>query len=82
MRSHVLYIKKRCHNVQKGAWPAAEQSFVVFDYLFTIGFLAELIARLGTFGIKYLCSAANALDALIVVSSVLDTFVLSRILPT
>jgi len=57
-------------------WPSAKSAFFVLQHLFTIIFVAEIIARACTWGLRYYKSTANFLDLGIVVISLLDLYVL------
>lgn len=55
---------------------AIDNSIDVFENIFAVFFVFELMLRLLASGFRYLCSFSNALDALIVVGSSLDLWLL------
>ena len=61
-----------------GSWQGADDVFKVSELVFTTLFLIELIVRLWWFGMKLLKDPLNAVDALVVAITTLDSFVFSR----
>lgn len=57
-------------------WPAAKSAFLVFEHLFAIIFIIELILRVVANGFAYFKQVANLLDCGIVLVSILDLYVM------
>lgn len=64
------------HGSSEG-WPDAETAFYVCDHIFNAIFVLELAARLFVEGMKYLMLPMNLVDALIVVATSIDAYILT-----
>ena len=57
-----------------GEWPSSETVFLVFEHLFTLFFLSELILKLVVYGLGFFKTKMNLLDFIIVLGAVLETY--------
>eukprot|EP00931_Biecheleriopsis_adriatica_P060159 TRINITY_DN36114_c0_g1_i1.p1 TRINITY_DN36114_c0_g1~~TRINITY_DN36114_c0_g1_i1.p1 ORF type:complete len:610 (+),score=102.00 TRINITY_DN36114_c0_g1_i1:25-1854(+) len=61
-------------------WTGAESFFSVFEHIFAVMFLLELIARVAIEKRRYFRQAMNGLDAMLVLISCIDLYILTPII--
>lgn len=59
------------------AWNGAATVFNVLEHFFTVVFFVELVLRLYTYGLPFLRSKTNIIDAIIVLVTLIDAYVLT-----
>merc|ERR1719379_1342200 len=57
-------------------WPAADLTFLAFEHVFCWVFGFELMARLYAYGLSYFLAVTNWVDAVIVIMSILEIYVM------
>eukprot|EP00746_Dinoflagellata_sp_MGD_P132737 gnl/MRDRNA2_/MRDRNA2_66430_c0_seq1.p1 gnl/MRDRNA2_/MRDRNA2_66430_c0~~gnl/MRDRNA2_/MRDRNA2_66430_c0_seq1.p1 ORF type:complete len:384 (+),score=55.27 gnl/MRDRNA2_/MRDRNA2_66430_c0_seq1:271-1422(+) len=62
-----------------GEWPSAEEAFLVFEHIFTVFFVMELVIKLVVYRCNFFTQGWNVMDFLIVCSAILDTYILPHL---